>query len=117
MRLRVSRSELTRVLAGERITETIRFAPAPEATLTYALLRDPHATTTCVHYTQQEVTVLLADQQAERWGQDSQVGVYTTVDIPPGLLEVAVEKDFACIDRSEEENQDTFVNPNGGLVC
>lgn len=37
MRLRVSRSELAHFQAGGRIEETIRFAKAAEAKLTYAL--------------------------------------------------------------------------------
>jgi hypothetical protein len=37
LRLRVSRSELAHLQAGGRIEETIRFAEAPEAKLTYAL--------------------------------------------------------------------------------
>jgi len=36
LRLRVSRSELAHLQAGGRIEETIRFAEAPEAKLTYA---------------------------------------------------------------------------------
>jgi hypothetical protein len=112
LRLRVSRSELTRFLAGEQLAETIRFASAPEAKLTYALARDSQATTASVHYLPQAVTVLLTEEQVQVWGQDSQVGVYTTVDIiPEGLLELIVEKDFACIDRSDEDNTDTFPNP------
>jgi hypothetical protein len=114
LRLRVSRSELARFLAGEQIVETIRFASALEAKLTYVLARDSHATAASVRYLPQEVTVVLAEEQVQAWGQDSQVGVYTTVDIAPEeLLEVIVEKDFACIDRSDEDNTDTFPNPLG----
>ena len=29
-----------------------------------------------------------------------------------GTLDVLLEKDFACLDRSDEENSDTFPNPN-----
>jgi hypothetical protein len=54
-----------------------------------------------VHYLPQEGTVVLAEEQVHAWGQDSQVGVYTTVALPPeGLLEPIVEKDFACLDFS-----------------
>jgi hypothetical protein len=118
LRLRVSRSELARFLAGERIAETIRFAAAPEAKLTYALERGTHATAASVRYRSQEVTVLLADEQVQTWSQESQVGVYTLVDIAPeGLLELIVEKDFACLDGSEEDNADTFANPLMGSAC
>jgi hypothetical protein len=118
LRLRVSRSELVRVLAGERVAETIRFAPAPEAKLTYALERGTHAGGANVRYCAQEVTVSLSVEQAQRWSQESEVGVYTLVNIAPeGLLELSVEKDFACLDRSDEDNSDTFANPLMGSVC
>jgi hypothetical protein len=118
LRLRVSRSELTRVLAGEEVAETIRFAAAPEAKLTYALARGTQTGAAIVRYQSQEVTVLLSEEQAQSWSQESEVGVYTQVDIAPqGLLELIVEKDFACLDRSDADNQDTFVNPLMGSVC
>jgi hypothetical protein len=118
LRLRVSRSELMRFLAGEEVAETIRFAAAPEAKLTYALARGTQASAAIVRYRPQEVTVLLSEEQAQSWSQESEVGVYTLVDIAPeGLLELIVEKDFACLDRSDADNKDTFANPLMGLVC
>src|SRR6201989_3025237 len=100
MRLRVSRSELTRFLAGERVAETIRFAAAPEAKLTYVLERGRHSGGGSVRYGTQEVTVSLSAEQAQSWSQESEVGVYTQVDLAAeGALEVIVEKDFACLDR------------------
>ena len=118
LRLRVSRSELTRFLAGEVVSETIRFAAAPEAKLTYALARGTQASAAMVRYGSQEVTVLLSEEQAQSWSQESEVGVYTLVDIAPeGLLELIVEKDFACLDRSDADNKDTFANPLMGSTC
>jgi hypothetical protein len=118
LRLRVSRSELGRFLAGEEIAETIRFAAAPEAKLTYALARGTQASAAIVRYRPQEVMVLLSQEQVQGWSRESEVGVYTLVDIAPeGLLELIVEKDFACLDRSDEANKDTFANPLMGSVC
>jgi hypothetical protein len=118
LRLRVSRSELTRFLAGDEVAETIHFAAAPEAKLTYALARGTQTNAAIVRYRPQEVTVLLSEEQAQRWSQNDQVGVYTLVDIAPeGLLELIVEKDFACLDRSDADNKDTFANPLMGSVC
>ena len=118
LRLRVSRSELVRFLAGERIAETIRFAAASEAKLTYALERGGQIAAACVRYSPQEVIVLLTEAQAQTWSQESEVGVHAMVDIgPEGPLEILVEKDFACLDRSDEDNKDTFANPLMGSVC
>ena len=112
MRLRVSRSELARFLDGERIEETIHFTRAPEASLTYTLESAVQAAPVRVQYESQIVKVLLSKDQAGIWGEENEVGVYGTLDTgAAGSLEIIVEKDFACIDRSDEENSDAFANP------
>jgi hypothetical protein len=116
--LRVSRSELERFLTGERIEETIHFSSEPGAKLTYALQSTSNGTMTEVRYSSQEITVLLSEDHMQEWNDANQVGVYTSVDIgPEGPLDLIVEKDFACLDRSGEENQDTFVNPHANGNC
>ena len=118
LRLRVSRSELARFQAGGRIEETIHFTAAPEATLTYALESALKPSPVTVRYGSREVTVILSKDSGRIWGAQSEVGVYTTLDMgPAGSLEIAVEKDFACLDRSDEDNSDTFVNPLAGATC
>jgi hypothetical protein len=118
LRLRVSRSELTRFQAGGRIEETIHFTAAPEATLTYALESALKPSPVTVRYGSREVTVILSKDRARVWGAQNEVGVYTTLDMgPAGSLEVVVEKDFACLDRSDEDNSDTFANPLAGATC
>jgi hypothetical protein len=118
LRLRVSRSELARFQAGGRIEETIHFTAAPEATLTYALESALKPSPVTVRYGSREVTVILSQDRARIWGPQSEVGVYTTLDMgPAGSLEIAVEKDFACLDRSDEDNSDTFAHPLAGATC
>jgi hypothetical protein len=118
LRLRVSRSELARFQAEGRIEETIHFTAAPEATLTYALESALKPSPMTVRYGSREVTVILSEDRARIWEAQSEIGVYTTLDMgSAGSLEVAVEKDFACLDRSDEDNCDTFANPHLGATC
>jgi hypothetical protein len=118
LRLRVSRSELARFQAGGRIEETIHFSAAPDATLTYALESALKPSPVAVLYGSREVTVVLSKDRARIWGDQGEVGVYTTLDLgPAGSLEIVIEKDFACLDRSDEDNSDTFVNPLAGATC
>lgn len=118
LRLRVSRSELARLQAGGRVEETVHFGAARDATLTYALEIAPQASPVRVRYQSQEVTVLLSEEQARLWAKDGEIGVYTSIVINAEIsLEVIVEKDFACLDRSDEDNSDTFANPHAGRVC
>jgi hypothetical protein len=118
LRLRVSRPELARFLDGERIEETIHFTRAPEASLTYALESAVQVAPVRVQYESQIVKVIVSEDQASIWGAESQVGVYSSLDIgATGSLEVIVEKDFACLDRSDEENGDSFANPQAAASC
>ena len=49
---------------------------------------------------------------ARTWADSEQVSIDCDVDLGArGKLSILVEKDFACIDRSAEENADTFPNP------
>jgi hypothetical protein len=118
MRLRVSRSELARLLAGERIEETVRFARASDARLTYALSSARQDVAARVEYHRGSVTVLLSEEQLKFWGREDQVGIYVALPMDSGYsLAVTIEKDFACLDRPAEENTDTFANPHAGSVC
>lgn len=118
LRLRISRSEVRKLLDGESIEETIRFTAAPNAYLTYALACASQEEPVQVQYESQSATILVSEEQIKLWGKEGEVGIYTSIDNgDAGLLEIIIEKDFACLDRSAEENADTFVNPHVGAVC
>jgi hypothetical protein len=118
LRLRVSRSELGHFLAGGRVQETIHLGAAKEARLTYALEIALQTAPVQVRYEAQTVTLSLSERQARNWSNPTEIGVYTAIDIDPEIsLEVIIEKDFACLDRGDEENEDTFDNPSAGATC
>jgi len=118
LRLRVSPSEVARLLKHDRLEETIHFGPQANAKLTYALQQEPMVSTLTVQYTENRLAVLLPTNRAIAWGFTDQIGIAEDIALGDlGTLAVLIEKDFACLDRSEEENQDTFANPNAGARC
>jgi hypothetical protein len=118
LRLRVSRSELARVLTGDCVEETIQFAAEASARFTYALQQEPSTKSPTVQYTDSRVSVLLPADQAYVWGITDQVGISEDISLGTlGSLALLIEKDFACLDRSDEDNQDTFANPHAGATC
>lgn len=117
LRLRVSPSEVERLLASGRIEETIHFGAAEDARLTYALEHAADAAAISVRYRGGEVAVVVATQTARAWAQGADVGIYGVTSAGRSRLELAVEKDFACLDKSGAENRDTFPNPNQGARC
>ncbi len=118
LRLRVSRSEVASLLKRDRLEETIHFAPQANAKLTYALEQTASISAPTIRYTQNNVTVLIPADQANTWCVSDQVGIVESLSVGSfGSLDVLIEKDFACLDRSDEDNEDTFANPNAGTTC
>ena len=118
LRLRISRSEVERLLAGDCLEDTIHFAPEPNAMFTYALREEPSVTRPTVQYAGNKVTILIPPEQANGWGVTDQVGIAEDISLGDiGTLALLIEKDFACLDRSDEDNRDTFSNPNAGATC
>jgi len=51
-------------------------------------------------------------------GVTDQVGIAEDIALADlGSLALLIEKDFACLDQSEADNEDTFPNPNVGTRC
>jgi hypothetical protein len=116
LRLRLTRSEVVKLLDIGHIEETIHFGPDEQSRLTYCLQVEPDLTSATLRYQRPEVVVVLPTKEATTWAQDNQVGMYATVDVGPrGTLDLIVEKDFACLDGSDADNLDTFPNPTG--IC
>jgi hypothetical protein len=116
LRLRVSQSELARFVECGFLEETIYFCA--ESGFTYALVRDDSRRSVGVESSAMSVIVTLPEAEVRTWSQTEQVGIAGEVDFGPrGILAVLVEKDFACLDRSGEENADTFPNPLAAHIC
>jgi hypothetical protein len=117
LRLRVSPSDMARLLEHGRIEESVRFASQEDAKLTYALEHAATAPEISLRYHPQEITVTLSTGSARQWAEGEQVGVYGSFDVGPDQLQLLVEKDFACLDRRDADKEDAFPNPKGGVVC
>ena len=118
LRLRVTRSELARLLIGERIEDSIHFSSVPDVHLSYALRSAEQSIPISIECVPQAVVVLISKEQLRLWSNDAEVGIYSSIELGRGRsLQVLIEKDFACLDHSDDENVDTFANPNAAEVC
>jgi hypothetical protein len=103
---------VSKLIDSGRVEETIYFSADEQSGLTYALVCGSGLRSPDVQFTGGEVVVAVSKQQAITWAESEQVGIYATFDLGPrGTLDLIVEKDFACIDRGEGEELDTFPNP------
>lgn len=107
---------MVRLRQTGRIEETIRFGPAG-ASLTYALQHADDAQQIALHYDAKELTVTVPHGSVRRWADSSEVGIYASIGTGQGALEVSIEKDFACLDKDDTANADTFPNPHQGAIC
>ncbi len=114
LRLRISQSEMQALLRDGEIEDTIRFAPAHDASLTYALRLEQAAAEIGLDYQPQRVTVLLSTAAAAHWARTGDVGIYGESASGVALL---VEKDFACLDSDDPQYADAFPNPKAGVAC
>jgi hypothetical protein len=118
LRLRVTPSEVKQLLDHGRILEHIQLTPDPKDRLSYAVIisRSGHKTT--VAYRPGDIAVSVPEAELARWAGSEDVGVYADVALDGDrVLSVAIEKDFACLDRGDAENEDTFPNPNLAPAC
>jgi hypothetical protein len=117
LRIRVTRSDLALLVTKGRIANSIYFAFDECAKLQYALEHKAHRTSPALRYQPPEIAVVLPTEATRVWAQSDQVGIYAAVDFGArGVVDLIVEKDFACLDLSDAENVDTFPNPNAGSV-
>ncbi len=118
LRLRVTPSEVKQLLRNGFIRERVQLTPNPTDRLTYAVISCLSGATTTVAYQLGDITVSVPAVQLKNWAGTDDVGVYAEVALNGGQsLSVAIEKDFACLDRSDADNEDTFPNPNLAAAC
>ena len=117
LRLRISQSEMTALLRDECIAETIRFGKGPEARLTYVLRHADVEGDICMEYQAPTVTIVLSTAAAKRWANGNDVGVYGDAAFGNDAVALLVEKDFACLDGNDPQDEDAFPNPSAGVAC
>jgi hypothetical protein len=65
-----------------------------------------------IHYGAHAITLQVPKQVAAQWTGTEMVGFEEAVDTGKGTtVKVLVEKDFACLDKGEVENEGTYPNP------
>ena len=116
--MRISRSEMDRLVETGRIEDTVQFTPVPEDSFTYALEHEHGAGEIAVRYAPGNVAVVVPTASVMRWTDESEVGIYKSLALDASTrLDLILEKDFACSDGSDAENEDTFQNPNEVAAC
>jgi hypothetical protein len=118
LRLRVAPSDVKQLLRDGAIREHVQFTANPKDRLTYEVISSLSEPTTTVAYRFGNITVTVPELHLRKWARSNDVGLYTDVALDGDqVLSIAIEKDFACLDLSDAENEDTFPNPNLAAAC
>lgn len=118
IRLRLSRSDLARLAESGSIQEEVHFSGHPGDAWVYCIARNRALSGPTIEFDEKRVLVLVGNEDVRSWLSTEEVGIYFSLNIGVyGMLEIALEKDFACLDRSDEENSDTFPNPLASEHC
>ena len=120
VRLRLKQGEVKRLLEDGALEESVRFFPGRE-TLAYRLELSDAAAVLSARLKGSALIVEVPAGAARAWAAAAdQVGLDAVQPADTGAdqaLTILVEKDFACLDGTPEQNADTFPNPLAGTTC
>jgi hypothetical protein len=104
LRVRLRQSEIARLRDHGAVEESVSFQSG--ATLVYRILSGRQTEGLQADFDGGLVTVHISADSAQAWASSDEVGVYAQ----NGGLRIAIEKDFRCLMRAEDE-PDAFPRP------
>lgn len=111
IRYRLRQPEVSRFEQEGIVEEIVQLGPGSTQQLSFSL-RLTDAENVTVVQEGNGICIGLPYRAAERWTSSDLVGLEAIVDLGNGTdLKVLVEKDFACLDRGEEDNAGAYANP------
>ncbi|HEY2711181.1 MAG TPA: hypothetical protein VGI60_01605 [Chthoniobacterales bacterium] len=117
VRLRLKGSEVEQFARTGRVEEKITFGEAAGNSLFY-VLETADVSAPQARLTANGVIVQVPAAAAARWITGTDVGLEGTQVVGEGeCLHVLIEKDFACLNGTDEQNIDTFPHPLAGTKC
>lgn len=119
LRLRLTRSEVARFEEVGRVEDSIEFGPEPSQRLMCVLQSSPDFHGVAARYSDNCITVHVPTRLARQWVETDQVGFDGEQMLnPDNTLRLLIEKDFACLDaRDGEEDADAFPHPTQVQKC
>jgi hypothetical protein len=118
IRLRLKQSEVDRFLRTGRVEERIVSGTDDQESFRYLLETNDAVSAPKGSIAPGSVIVQVPTADALKWALTNQIGIEGEQTIDSNTrLRILVEKDFACLDGSEEQNADTFPNPLAGQKC
>ena len=104
LRFRLTRSEVARLHESAVVEETAHFSV--ESGLTYGIRKGAGGDIR-VEWTDGAITVHVPASLVDGWASSDDVGI----NARDGQMRIAIEKDFRCLTRPREDEQDAYPHP------
>jgi hypothetical protein len=112
IRFRLKRSEVEQFAQTGRLEEEIFLGTGSDEIFRYILESTGAVSTTRAVLAPRTVIVQVPLEAVMRWASSDQIGIEGEQPVAhQANLRILIEKDFACIDGTDEGNADTFPNP------
>ena len=116
IRLRLKRAEVEQLARAGRVEERISFDGRGEV-FHYVIEAVPAASKPHAILKGHGMLVFVPAEAVTKWASSDEVGIEALQPNGAGELQILIEKDFACLNGSEDQNVDTFPNPLAGTKC
>lgn len=116
IRYRLTQTEVKTLGETGHLSEETRFGPGASEAFAYALEAKEGIDGLQASFDGGKITLYLPAAVAKTWFDEERVGFQNDVQVAPGVtLGLLLEKDFACLDDTYEDQSDNYPNPNA--VC
>ena len=112
IRYRLTKTEVETFCKTGIYKETTDFG---HSMFTYVLKAKKGIGTLEASFEENTITLYLSDKKLSAWATPDRIGFSNTLDLPNGKqLSLLLEKDFACLDNTIEDQSDNYPNPKSG---
>ena len=118
IRLRLGQSEVRRLLDQGIVEESTIFDLSGQRRLDYVLCTGPNLLAVTASFENGRIVVRMPSALMRQWAETEQVGVESIqVGSDGGALKILIEKDFECVDATDEPQEDAFPHPQVPGAC
>lgn len=110
VRIRLTKTGVSLITTAGYLEEQTSFGATA---LVYALQRVAEGTTLSASFENNKITIYIPAVLLDNWATNEVVGFDARMPIDhDDTLYLLVEKDFKCLDNTDEDQSDNFENPN-----
>lgn len=110
VRFRLTKTDVDVISNQGYLEEATHFG---DAVFKYALKRDETSETLSATYNDHTITVFLPEAFLKGWAENDIISIKGNMPIgKKEALFLLVEKDFVCLDHTDEDQSDNYANPN-----